>query len=292
MIVLLLACGAPVVEVPDLDVSATVSDVNASGGVLTVTSVYRGEGITLPDAPEVEGLTFSLVGDPRQETLGGRTVVTQVWRFSGKKGSYEITPLVVATPGGEEAKSSPLWVDMGVEAPKMGELGDIVEPGPVWSFPWGWLACGLGGLFGLLVAAVVAGRRATRPRARAAVKLPPDVRWLRAWELVRMNPTLTDEDRARELSRIFREYTEEVLGFPAVSWTTTEILDQLAGMIHLQQGNVPRAKRLLRATDLVKYAEVRPGEDFFDGLDGDLRAFVASTRPTTLQPPPGEVPVG
>ena len=50
-------------------------------------------------------------------------------------------------------------------------------------------------------------------------------------------------------------------------------------MAHLPKGNVPRAKKLLRATDLVKYAEVSPESDFFDDMDADLRAFVGSTRP-------------
>ncbi len=38
---------------------------------------------------------------------------------------------------------------------------------------------------------------------------------------------VSDEDIAQELSRLFREYTEEVLGFAAASWTTSEILEKL-----------------------------------------------------------------
>lgn len=287
MIPLVLACSAPPPEVPDLAVSTAAKDVSASGGTLTVTTVYTGESVELPDAPTVDGLTFALREDPRQETLGARTVVTQVWRFSGKKGSYEIPSLAV-TAGEQTAESAPLWVDLGVETPHAGELLDIQEPDAVWTVPWTPILCGVGGFVVLSGMLGLAFSWAIRPRETVEVVLPPDVRWLRAWHDVREDPMLTDEDRARELSRIFREYTEEVLGFPAVSWTTSEILEKLESLVHLPSGNVPRAKRLLRATDLVKYAEVKPGEDFFQDLDGDLRSFIAATRPTVLTPTDGE----
>ena len=284
MIPLLLACSVPPPTVPDLAVTADARDVSASGGTLTVTTVYTGESVEIPDAPTVDGLTFALREDPRQERLGGRTVVTQVWRFTGKKGSYEI-PAITVSSGEDSASSAPLWVDMGVEPPASGELADIAEPAAVWTIPWTPILAVGGGLALFTGMTGLAFAWALKPRRQEEVVLPPDVRWLRAWEFARMNPSLTDEDRARELSRIFREYTEEVLGFPAVSWTTSEILEKLDSLVHLPDGNLPRAKRLLRATDLVKYAEVAPGEDFFDGLDGDLRAFIGSTRPTVLEPP-------
>ena len=94
-------------------------------------------------------------------------------------------------------------------------------------------------------------------------------------------------DKAKALSSIFRDYAEAVLSFPASAWTTTEILEKMRSMSHLAEGNVPRARRLLRATDKVKYAEHRPGEDFFEDLDADLRAFVGSTRPHAWKPDAG-----
>ena len=109
---------------------------------------------------------------------------------------------------------------------------------------------------------------------------PPDTVAIRAWEAVRADEALDDERKAQALSRIFRDYTEAALGIPAVAWTTTEILGHLGRMANLPEGNVPRARRLLRATDLVKFAEKKPGTDFFEDLDADLRAFVGSTRPT------------
>ena len=90
-----------------------------------------------------------------------------------------------------------------------------------------------------------------------------------------------DFEKAQALSSIFRDYTEAALGFPASAWTTTEILEKLRSMVRLTEGNVPRARRLLRAPDRVKYAEQVPGRDFFEDLDAALRAFLGSTRPHT-----------
>jgi hypothetical protein len=42
-------------------------------------------------------------------------------------------------------------------------------------------------------------------------------------------------------------------------------------------------RRILRATDKVKYAESRPSPEFFEELDSDLRAFIDATRPRTLE---------
>ncbi len=279
----LLGCGDVPVELPELEVRAEVTDVGPAGGLLTVTTVHGPERVQLPGAPVVDGLRFRPEGEPREERVGDRIVVTQRWRFSGDEGSYEIPALVVRS-GEQQARSAPVWVDLGVEPPKVGELADIVEPAPVWEIPWGTIACVALGSGAAVAMIGLAFGWAVRPRPSREEPLPPDVRWLRAWELAREDPTLTDEDRARELSRIFRAYTEEVLGFSAVSWTTSEILAHLEGMEHLPAENLPRARRLLRATDLVKYAEQRPEGAFFDDLDADLRAFVASTRPARLEP--------
>lgn len=296
--ILLVACAAPDSDgSSEVDVRAWATEVTASGGWLVLQTTYpAGKAASLPE-PEVEGLTFAADGPPREERLGDRSVITQRWRFTGKKGSYEIPALVVAVDGAEEVRTLPLWVDLGVEVSDFTPAEDIAEPGRIWAVPWGWICGGLS-IVGLGVALSVLGlgRLATAPPRPARID-PPDVRCVRAWDAVRADPTLSDDEKAKELSRIFREYTEEVLAFPAASWTTSEILDRLESMVHLPKGNVPRAKRLLRATDLVKFAEVSPEKDFFEELDADLRSFVDSTRPQAWsgeQPParPPGVPDG
>jgi hypothetical protein len=239
------------------------------------------EGLEVP-RPEVEGLSFELSGQPDMELLGERRVVTWRWMFSGRSGSYEIPAVELVLGEGDDAEtlsSRPLWVDLGVEPPRPGELADIVDPEPLIAVPWTLLGIGVG-LGALAVGGLWLAFRATIRRELPSVPSePPDVAALQRWDAIRRDPSLDDMARAQALSQIFRVYVEAVLVFPATAWTTSEILSQLGVMAHLPTGNVPRARRLLRATDRVKYAEARPGVDFFEDLDADLRAFVGSTRP-------------
>ena len=80
---------------------------------------------------------------------------------------------------------------------------------------------------------------------------------------------------------------QQCLGFGALGWTTTEILNRLRDLSFLRREDLGRAKRLLRATDLVKFADQQPDIDFFDPLDSDLRAFVSNTRPRRPSPEEG-----
>ncbi|HMV70485.1 MAG TPA: hypothetical protein PKA64_26830 [Myxococcota bacterium] len=129
-----------------------------------------------------------------------------------------------------------------------------------------------------------AEQRARRRPARPApvIVAPPEaphLAALRRWEAVRADPSLDDHARALALSEIFRDYVEATLSFAARALSTTEILRHLEQLTFLPRENLPRAKRLLRATDRVKYADDQPGTDLFEELDSDLRAFVESTRP-------------
>lgn len=236
----------------------------------------------VPDALpplSVPGLTFTL-DSQEVEVIGGRHVVTQAWTFRGEAGRYVIPALHVEVPGpaGPATADAPaLYVDLGAppDAPK---LADIAEPPEVWTLPWGLLAvAGVGG--GIVATGLWLAFRAPRRAPPPVVAEPPDVLALRAWDAVRRDPTLDDHGRALALSRLFRDYLEAVLHFPAAKLSTTEILAYLGALPHLEEGNVPRARRLLRATDRVKYADERAGGDLFDDLDSDLRAFVSSTRP-------------
>lgn len=288
LLLALLACGTSVPGAAVLE-PVTVSmwldgDPSAGGGALVVQTSFDAAGELVPPVPVADGLTFEADGPPAVERLGDHRVMRQRYVFRGKKGSYEIPPLVAtweASDGEEvQAETAAVWVDLGVEAPDVGELADIVEPSEVWSIPWTPLLAvgGAGALF--LGGVAFAFARPRREREVKAVAEPPDLVAIRAWEAVRSDESLDPEAKAEALSRIFRVYVEGVLAFPATAWTTTEILGRLAGMGHLPEGNVPRAKRLLRATDRVKFAEAVPGADLFDDLDSDLRAFVGSTRPT------------
>jgi len=289
MVLALLACtDAPV---PDDGLSEEVSvslwidgKPTDRGGALVVQTSFDVSGELEPPVPVATGLEFTADGAPSFERLGDHEVLRQRYVFSGQPGMYEIPPLVATWtgPDGTEAQdqTDALWVDLGVEAPPVGELADIVEPSPVWTIPWTPILA-VGGAVVLSVAGLVVAFARPRRRREEVVELePPDVIAIRGWEAVRSDASLSDEEKAEALSRLFREYVEAVLAFEATAWTTTEIMGRLRDLGHLPEGNVPRARRLLRATDRVKFAEYAPGADMFDDLDSDLRAFVGSTRPT------------
>ncbi len=253
----------------------------AAGGALVVAVRAPESGeLSLP-VPVVEGLEFHAAAAPRVEDLGLEQLVTVRYTFTGRTGSYEIPALsstwAPADGPAEHGVSVPLWVDLGVEPPRPGEPHDIVEPRDRSVWPWvaaGAVVCALG-----MMGAGVWFAFRPRPVRSAPPPDPADVIALRAWAAVRSDPQLDAHGKALALSRLFREYLEAALVFPATAWTTTETVDHLVALVHLPEGNVGRARRLLRATDRVKYADARASESLFDELDGDLRGFVGDTRP-------------
>jgi hypothetical protein len=258
----------------------------AGGGRLVVQAEYDPAGeLVLPEpvgrVPNSEvTLDFTPDGPPVQERIGDRNVVTQRYVFKGRKGSYEIPPLVASwkTPAAEaESQSRSVFVDIDTPPPREGELVDIVEPEPIGTFPWVVVAI-VGGVFALGLFVAFRPRRARGPAVARA--LAPDIAALRAWERVRDDRSASIDVKAQAIARIFREYTEAVLGFDATARTTGELLEHLDSLRHLPQGNVPRARRMLRAADRVKFAEDRPAAEWIAELDADLRAFVESTKPS------------
>lgn len=251
------------------------------GGDLVVQIDYDDDGAISVSELSAQGLSFTANGSPSLEDLGARDVVTQRYVYQGSSGHYEIRPLAVRwTPadGGEpvEATSTPVFLDIEADPLTGGDLADIEEPSAIWDIPW-LPVLTVGGVFVLGMAVAFWPRR--RQEEEVEAPLPPHEAALAAWEAVRWDAALSDEDKARELSVIFRDYTEAALGFEASAWTTSEILRQLRAMTRLPEGNVPRAKRMLRATDRIKFAEERPTEELIEELDADLRAYVSDTRP-------------
>ncbi|MEM6925759.1 MAG: hypothetical protein AAF602_02425 [Myxococcota bacterium] len=279
--------GADVVQVdaPPVAVRAVLErKPEGGGGVLVVRVEHdRDVDIDLP-TPVASGLTFELVDTPELEPLGARNVVTQRFRFSGSRGHYEIPPIAVAYPGADgetaTARSDAIFLDLETDPVEVGTLEDIVEAPETGNGVPGLLAL-LGGVVGGLLYALWPKGRPAEVVKRPP--LPPHLAALHAWEAVRADAERTDEDKARELSVIFRRYVEAVLRFEATALTTSEILQRLLGLTRLPKGNVPRAKRLLRATDRIKFAEERPTDELIDELDADLRAFIEATRPSTVR---------
>lgn len=288
--IVLLACADSEVaaEAVPLNAEVWVERLTGAGGTLVLQTTWDPGGeVELPE-PGVDGLRFGAPGEPERERLGRSEVLTVRWPFTGSPGSYEIPAMRVGWDGPTEEDleilTDPVFVDLGVEPPRVGEIADIRDPSRVWTVPWLALATTMV-VAGLLGAGVGVAFRLGRRRPVALPAEPPDVVAIRRWEAVRGDPSLDDMGKAIGLARIWREYSEAVLAFPATAWTTSEILDRLGGMPHLPEGNVPRARRILRATDRVKFAGVRAAADLFEELDADLRAFVGTTRPHNWGPP-------
>ncbi len=290
-----LACAAPGGGPPPPDGPVAVrvafdGPLQNGGGALLVQLEHDPAGVAALPSPVSNGLSFQADGEPRVERIGGRVVVTQRWVFHAPSGSYEIAPVTTTWTGPDgaavEASSGAVFVDVGVPPPRPAEIADIAEPSRVRPFPW---------IVALVVGSVLFGglAYAFRPRRSAPIPvappLPPDVIALAAWDAARRDPSLPLEQKAVRLAELFRVYVEAVLGFEATARTTREILDHLDSLRHLPDGNVPRAKRILRATDRVKFAEEKPGQgrdeavaEWLSELDADLRGFVESTRPVGL----------
>ncbi len=163
-IFLLSACGtgvAPERSSSELSLRAWLDGKPAASGGTLVLQAVLPEGITeLPlPTPSANGLEIDL-DNMGTERLGERQVFTWRYQFRGPKGSYEIEPVVIEIPGesGEPLalSTTSLFVDMGAEPPRAGELVDIVDPSPITEIPYrallGLSAVGVLGAAGIWVA--------------------------------------------------------------------------------------------------------------------------------------------
>lgn len=287
-LLLVLACGQPRLGDPlapaQTEVDATLASKRvAEGEPLEVTvSVRWAEGWT-PDlagaTPLAEGLTATLVEE--RSVDAERATSTQVWALAGPPGSYAIAPLAVSFtgPGDQERtlRSPALFGDIGVDGPTSElagmSLAPVPEPWPTWPIP---VAAGL-----LLLGGGLLWWRRRGQAEPVAPPVPPDVAALAAWQALQADGSLDDHARAVALSGLFRAYLEAVLPIAATTATSREILESLDLSHSLQQ----RTRRLLTATDLIKFARKGGGAELFDGLGDDLVAVVDATRPV---PDPAE----
>lgn len=198
---------------------------------------------------------------------------TSVWEVRGEAGSYVLD---VAVPGAPEPVS--LYIDIGVDGPTAGALEDALPPSPAPAPRWPWL---LAALAGLVVVGVGAWRAFVRLRPPEPPPEPdvPDVVARKAWAALRARTDLDAEALAGGLSDVYRRYLDATHAWPATARTRREILDNLAGELPVAQ--LERARRLLGATDLVKFSEHGARGALLEALDDDFAALVVP-RPRML----------
>lgn len=284
--VLLGACAPAPTEAPIPDqpsppsIEAWIEDRKGGTDLVIQTLLDRDQADLLPEVRPPRGVTLQ-EGQTTTERAGSWQLQTFRYRVGGQAGHHTLADICLPTTP-QPRCASPVFLDLSV--PGMTEdMADIVEPAPVGA-PVPWLLLGLIGLGAGGVATLLTWWfTRSRPSQQAAPAAPPPPHEvaLARWEQLRQDPHLDPMARAVGLSEITRVYLDACLSFPAAKWSTSEILNHLQQLTALPEGNVPRVRRLLRATDRVKYAEEPPGESFFEELDADLRALIDSTRPRT-----------
>lgn len=190
----------------------------------------------------------------------------------------------IRVPGADPTCADRLFVDPEGPPPRP-EMVDITEPGAIvriWPIVLGAM------MLGALLATLrwlwpLLPKRSPRKKGAAGPAQSPAELALSRWQPIFDDSTMDPYDKALALSEIFRGYLESTFRFPALSWTTTESLKHLQAQPHMQGGLLPRASRLLRATDRVKYADESTTEELFQRLDDDLRLFISNTRPTMMR---------
>ncbi len=222
----------------------------------------------------------------RDEPIGASLVRTVQVKLTPQPGRHVLDKVCAGFEDGSGAPvcAEPIYLDVGTK-PDRKAMKDIVDPSAISRVSNTLVAVAVGtflGVLALLYAGRALWRRRPAPRVVEVASEPAHIVAWRSWEAIRDDRSLSDFDRAFALSEIFRTYAEAALAFPARAYSTSETLDHLESLTALPRTNLPRAKRLLRATDRVKYAEVPPDERFFAELEDDLRGFIDATKPVSM----------
>jgi len=310
VVALLAGCAAPEPvwpdQRPDLVVRATVDrSLVEAGDVVTYTvELDWAEGVT-PAVPEfgrnIEGLRVEDQRFEGPDEIDGR--MTEVFTYelvADKPGSYELPGVEVpyTTEGGEQGTAGTGMILVEARAKTEREvdpddpdappvildeqLRDIVGtqniPDPNLAL---WLVI-LGGLFLAVVGGwvfVVYGRWSAPPLPSPPP--PAHVIALRQLEALRGKGLLADGEYqafAFGLSEIFRTYLGARFAFPAVEWTTTEILQGLPERLQALRREA-EIRQVLDATDFVKYAGRSMDPSELDRLADVCQDLVQQTRP-------------
>ena len=284
-----VGCGAEPVLPPlapaPVDVEVRVEQTSVASGepiVVEVTRWTSSDWSLPPVGPVAEALQTREQSTDGPSVVGDRTRVVSTFELSGDDGSHVVVvPPVEATGPGDQTRTiepPPVFVDIGTPPPPLdGLVGPEGVPGEQTHPTWALAAAGVGAAlgFGLLAAAfVVVARSKSAPLPKPAHVIARET-----WAAARQTTT-DDHALALELSLVFRQFLQAVTGAAMVTRTTREIVDLLEGEDLLTPELRLRARRVLDATDRLKFARDGGGTEFFDGLETDFLAVVdALSRP-------------
>ena len=146
-----------------------------------------------------------------------------------------------------------------------------------------WAAAGIALAAACIAAAVVLRRRRRAETAdKAPVRPPHQVAYEELDQLADM--ALVKQGKVKRfyqrLSTILRRYIENRFGLRAPEQTTGEFLETLRQSSVLPAEHKALLKRFLNHCDLVKFAELQPGEGDIKNAFDNCRAFIDATVPT------------
>ena len=244
-------------------------------GLLVVNVESTGDWTTDLTSPEIEGLVIEPVPMQVSESFGRRTETFE-FHLTGGSGSYVIPSFEVIVTEDDESvviETPVMFFDIGeprFSSDLSGLIGPPVKPDSPWPRRLMFLVAGLA-----VLSAIVWFFKWMSNRASLPVPLPPeDEEALSAWRAVCDDGQLSDHKRALALSRIFRRYLERRFLFGASAMTTREVVaSSIEAAVIGETGDV---ERLLSATDLIKFAGQRGGEQLFVELGSDLVKFIES----------------
>lgn len=301
----LLKKGSPVSILADIDKSiVTIWDlITYSVVILRKPEI----DITIPEMEkEIKGLTLvnSRIDGPKE--VGGLIKVTHWYQFRAEEVGSHIIPsftikyLPSSTDTGNENGKSKFkeikTLKVSVEVKSVIEEGDeatdIRGLKSLFFITKGWKhvlkVIAMMAVPFLLVALLLRypiNRKKIEPEPEPP--LSPYEQALKELEELK-NKKLIDKRKIKafyfELSEIFRRYLEGRYEFPAIDWTSEEIIPKLDDINEIQKGLLKEAVLFLKNTDIVKFAEYDPG---IKGSKKEFKrsvSFIKSTRPRILEP--------
>ncbi len=279
----------PPLAPPPVDVEVRVEQTVVPSGapvVVEVTTWTRDDWTLPPTLPGAAELQTVSRGTEGPSVVGDRVRMVATYELSGADGSHVVVVgAVEATGPGDQTRTiepPPVFVDIGKPPGALDGLMDLEGIPAAADGISGWMVAAAGAVaVGLLALGVLLLRRA-RHRPIPPPR-PAEVVAREAWAAARMDAR-DDHALALALSLIFRTFLQAVTGFPMLTRTTREIVQHLEQEALLDAELLPRTRRVLDATDRLKFAREGGGQTFFDALQIDFFAVVdALSRPLPVE---------
>lgn len=231
---------------------------------------------------------FELINPGEAEVQAGqRKYIQKIVVTSFDSGVFYVPPLTAIFDDGNQTiqrESNPIPIHVNTVAPDslgLAPLKDIIEEETSWRDYLHWILGALALVF--VVLGVFWWRRRSQAKMvtqTIEVYIPPHEKALNELEkLERQKLWQKGETKAYEvqISTIFRRYIEEKFGFPALEWTTREIVSHLSRS-QWEGISVPVVEEVLRQSDLVKYAKAKPGPEAHAKQMDLVRQWIFSTK--------------